>query len=393
MTVHSHLPCDFCDQNTLTHLYRAVDTTRNITVSVCDTCGLVQSTPRIDHVKDRPMAVSSGANWGNVRYGKAFRTQDNLKIIEKHVPLSEGLRILDVGANRGSFCKEILSRFPDCEFVAVEPDERVDGDYKGHPEITLHSDRIENVALEIESFDFIYSCHTLEHLKSPQRTMADHWRTLKMGGYLFLDLPNVDLVGTQDILEEWFIDKHLYHYSADVLIDQVKALGFEVIEGPDPEDLVNIVLLLRKVETKTQVQPHPERALRAKQLINTYVSHRQRNRKALVKVARRIEGLSDRKVAIWGAGRLFNSLVDDGGLNTDCICALVDKHLVNFTDAQNGVSLITPQALADVQPDIIVVMSRSFFSEICDEAIDLVPNAEILGYHDLLTEALKTKAA
>ncbi len=36
---------------------------------------------------------------------------------------------------------------------------------------------------------------------------------LKHGGLLVLDAPNIALIGGDDILEEWFIDKHLYHFS------------------------------------------------------------------------------------------------------------------------------------------------------------------------------------
>ena len=48
---------------------------RGLKIHLCRHCGLVQSLPRIDRAPRRSAAVSSGADWGNVRYGKGFRTK------------------------------------------------------------------------------------------------------------------------------------------------------------------------------------------------------------------------------------------------------------------------------------------------------------------------------
>ena len=42
-------------------------------------------------------------------------------------------------------------------------------------------------------FDFVYSSHTLEHLKDPICTLKNWWRVLKLGGYLILYIPHRDL--------------------------------------------------------------------------------------------------------------------------------------------------------------------------------------------------------
>ena len=46
------------------------------------------------------IAVSGGADWGNVRYGKGFRTSQALDAIARHTDLATPLALLDVGSNR-----------------------------------------------------------------------------------------------------------------------------------------------------------------------------------------------------------------------------------------------------------------------------------------------------
>src|SRR5437870_4764056 len=83
--------------------------------------------------------------------------------------------------------------------------------------------RIENANLPAAHFDIVHSCHTIEHLGHALCVLQDHHRILKPGGLMVMDAPNVDLIGGPDILEEWFIDKHLYHYSSGTLAAVIKA--------------------------------------------------------------------------------------------------------------------------------------------------------------------------
>ena len=124
------------------------------------------------------------------------------------------LALLDVGSNRGSFAKAFLDAAPNAHVTAVEPDERFADSCAGLPRTELIQARIEDVALADASFDIVHSCHTIEHLAHPFAALKDHARVLKPGGLLVLDAPNIALIGGDDILEEWFIDKHLYHFSA-----------------------------------------------------------------------------------------------------------------------------------------------------------------------------------
>ncbi|MBV9992712.1 MAG: class I SAM-dependent methyltransferase [Alphaproteobacteria bacterium] len=382
--------CDLCGGDRLKPVYRPQGTTRGITVHLCAACGLVQSLPRSDREKRNPAAVSSAADWGNVRYGKGFRTGQAMEALARHADLSGGIALLDVGSNRGSFVKAFLAAAPNAHVVAVEPDERVAQSCAGLAE--LIEARIEDAALESGRFDVVHSCHTIEHLAHPARTLADHHRVLKDGGLLILDAPNIALLASDDIVEEWFIDKHLYHFSAETLARMIEAAGFEIVQQPDPSDRSNLLFVARK---SVAARPAADARLaeEAEDLIARYIATRARNLSALTAVAAEIARLSPRGVALWGAGRLFDSLVVHGRFNPRALTLLIDKHLKPLVGERHGCMVAAPEALSESQAGVVVVMSRDFAREIAAEAKSLAPHAEILFYSDLLSRAQTRLAA
>ena len=386
--------CELCRRHALDPVYEAEGSRRGLKVYLCAHCGLLQSLPRIDHAAEAPAAVSAGADWGNVRYGKAFRTKTVLSLLARHVDLSADLSVLDVGSNRGSFARAFLDGAPNAQIVAVEPDGRVAGACADLDRVELIAARIEEVPLETGRFHVVHSCHSIEHLASPARTLADHWRVLRPGGILVLDAPNVAFLESEDIVEEWFIDKHLFHFSARTLMRLLEAAGFEIIAAPDLSDSENLLVIARKSYTAhSAIDSDPREVDAARRLVAAYCATRTRNIVALTFVASEIAAMRPRRVAVWGAGRIFDSLVTHGGLEPASLNLLVDVHLKPHVAERFGCALASPEEIARVRPGVIVVMSRGFAGEIVAEARRLAPQAEIVTYAELLTRARLRKAA
>ena len=387
--------CDFCGRDSLRAVYKPEGSTRGLKVHLCSHCGLVQSLPRIDRTKTRhAAAVSGGADWGNVRYGKGFRTKAALDALARNAKLDEPLALLDVGSNRGSFAKAFLDVAPQATLTAVEPDERYADSAAGLPRSQLIRSRIENVTLPDAGFDVVHSCHTIEHLAHPFAVLKDHARVLKDGGLLIVDAPNLALLASDDILEEWFIDKHLYHFSDITLIHMIEAAGFDIVEYPDPSDQINLLIVARKRAAWTgNLTIAPYEVSRSESLFSQYVATRTANKAALSEVAREIESLKPRRIALWGAGRLFDSLVLAGGLKPSSLALLIDAHLTQHMKNRHGKELALPEALTTRPVDVIVVMSRGFAREIVAEARRLAPNAQIILYAELLARARLARAA
>lgn len=386
--------CELCRHDSLEPVYEPDGTTRGLKVHVCLHCGLVQSLPRIDRAPRAPAAVSGGADWGNVRYGKAFRTSAVLALLKRHADLNADLSLLDVGSNRGSFVRAFLDAAPLATVVAVEPDARVAPACDGLDRVELIGARIEEAALETERFHIVHSCHTIEHLAEPARVLADHWRVLRPGGLLILDAPNIAFLGADDVVEEWFIDKHLYHFSARTLMRLLEVCGFEIVSAPDISDSENLLLVARKsLKAHPAIGSDPREVASAHTLITTYVCARARNLAALTFVAAEISAMKPKRVAIWGAGRIFNSVVRHGGLALNSLTLLVDTHLKSHVAERYGCPLAGPEELANASPDVVVIMSRGFADEIAREARRLLPHAEIVAYADVLHRARSRKAA
>ena len=386
--------CDFCRSESLAYAYTPQGSTRGLKVYVCGHCGLVQSAPRIARTKDRhAAAVSGGADWGNVRYGKGFRTAIALDALARHTDFSRPLTLLDVGSNRGSFARAFLEAAPSAALTAVEPDERFADTCQELPRTQLIRARIENTALMAGAFDVVHSCHTIEHLGEPFAALKDHARVLCDGGLLVIDAPNIALIGGEDIVEEWFIDKHLFHFSARTLSRMIEAAGFTITQQADPGDAVNLLLVAKKTHAPREaIAADPAEAAHAMDLMLRYQQTRSCNLAALRDAAQELNRLQPRKIALWGAGRLFDLLVRDGGFDPSTLSLLIDGPLKTHMDSRHGAALSTPDALnGDI--DTVVVMSRMFADEISAEVRKRSPRAEIILYADLLGRARLGQAA
>lgn len=58
-----------------------------------------------------------------------------------------------------------------------------------------------------EEFDFVYSSHCLEHMHDPRLTILDWWKLVKVGGYIFVLVPDEDLY-EQGVFPSRFNDDH-----------------------------------------------------------------------------------------------------------------------------------------------------------------------------------------
>lgn len=360
--------CDFCTSSSLNRVYRVPDSAVGISLLVCRNCGLVQSEATLPRSHGRLVSTSSGAVWGNIRHGKSLRFTTAVHTLKDVIPWQSIKTALDVGSNRGDFVQWLSSTHPDVQITAVEPDSTLIHPYRALSGLELHNSRLENTPLHHESFDFIYSCHTLEHADSAKSMLEKSRCLLRPGGWMYLEVPNIDVIGDPNIVEEFFIDKHTFHFNREILASCLEWLGFDIIHGRHDKDDSNIAFVAKRAYGGTeQFDPSlPERNIA---LIREYECRLAENRLRLSSVASKLyEFMGRQKVVLWGAGRIFDALVRYGNLHTDRISGLVDSYLSKILPEVHGVAIRKPEFLRTAQPDVVIVLARSSTSEIVKAA-------------------------
>ena len=381
-----NMACDFCGA-ALDDVYHATPSPRGMVVCVCSGCGLVQSRQTGSPPTETIRTTSSEADWGNIRHGKGARLQPSLKILQAHAVFDSVTRVLDIGSNRGHFVQWLHATHPQIACVAVEPDGSVVSNYATQPGLTLHLSRFEAMQFAPGSFDLIYSSHSLEHADSAAAMMRHSYEILAEGGWLYLEVPNLQAIGERDIVEEFFIDKHSFHFDPVTLGAFCESLGFEQVNPAQDTDAFNLCLLLRKSGTPKPFVGAPTHAAPQRALIDGYRQTLAANRQMLHSVVTRyLAPLAARqKVGYWGAGRIFDALVKFGGLDPRQIHCLVDAHLAGIVPQVHGVPIQPPRALKRAEPQVVVVLGRSSEQEMARQA-QAFGIRHVLKFSDLLAQ-------
>lgn len=356
--------CDLCKCKKREVLYRPEGSLRKTQISICTHCGLVAS-EYSQKISKRLISTSSAANWGNIRHGKGLRFNAHKDLLAKQVSFSEVTSILDIGSNRGDFVLWIKRSWPKIHLTAVEPDKHVVNLYRTSVN-KLILDRFEHILFQKnQAYDFIYCSHTLEHSDSATFMLQGIWNLLKPDGQVFIEVPNIEIIGKKDIVEEYFIDKHAFHFSPDALIQLLKTIGFSIEK--QIVDQYNIAIFAKKAKPVAQTLEAQRNKLvvSQKKLIRIYASNLENNRKRLRLVSSKLNELAKRqRVAYWGGGRIFDALVTYGKLDTTSIIGVIDTYLAKYLDSVHGVPMKLPTALRLLQPDVVVILAQSSTEEI-----------------------------
>jgi len=386
--------CDFCRVENLDSIYEVPGSLYGMRIFVCHQCGLVQSIKTKEKDSQvRIPSISCDADWGNIRHTKGQRVEASEGIMEKYLDWQHMRQVLDIGASRGGFIRWVSERAKNkVEMTAIEPDDRIADDYKDIKNAKLHLARFEDVELSDEVFDMVYCSHTLEHVDSASSAIQKMWRIMKTGGLCFLEVPNIDVLCDRESVEEFFIDKHIFHFSHVLLTEYLKQSGFEIVYSSVGEDPYNIAYILKKTSNVPQLQEfvpkEPGLSSCHRTLIEDYIAQLKSNREKLKKVAEKLHAFMERqKVVFWGASRVFDALVRYGELKTEKIFCLVDRYLWKILPEVHGKKVERPEALKLLAPDVVIILARSSDEQIFQEVQSFGVRRRIVKFRDLLNEA------
>jgi len=152
------------------------------------------------------------------------------EIVKKLKPiLRTDFKVLDVGCSTGHFLSALEGKVK--QRVGVELTEDAVKFIKSNLDFEVYSESIDNFNVPEGPFDLITSLQVLEHVEDPLAFLRGIAKNLKKGGYLYLELPNIDDVllsvfkvkGYEDF---YFREPHLSYFSKDTLRKLLRKAGF-----------------------------------------------------------------------------------------------------------------------------------------------------------------------
>ena len=204
----------------------------------CKQCGLVYLNPRpspneilsyyLNDYDQFNVAVQHEkhilARWGR-RYGLEKRG----KVILKHKPHG---KLLDVGCATGDFLASMQQR-TGWQVIGIEPNQQAAQYVREHYKIEVHTDSIEKLSLDDDTFDVVTLWNVIEHLPNPSASLNTINRLLAHDGLLVISTPNLDCPYASLFGKYWIgyeLPRHLYVFSLQTLSSLLSKSGFKIID-------------------------------------------------------------------------------------------------------------------------------------------------------------------
>lgn len=361
----SIVECPVCS-GASTGVYRPRGSRIELAVHVCQVCGLVHTTrgkASTDAFEDRgDLAhgfLSCEADYSAIRVGKQQMTRDNVEIFGDILrSLGEEPEVLDMAAARGHFVNYLAGTHPGSRILAFEPDEYMAEDIQQDPQVEVVVGDFRTQATGRE-FDFIYSCHTLEHYSRPLEHLGFVAQSLKPAGHALIDVPDLSSIGLFSPLDEFFYDKHRVYFTENTLEFALRRSGLMPVKKVRLHSSLKF-LVSKSDAAEESLTPNSLEQQYAKSLILDYATELDGNRKLLpAAVEVMAEWFSDfGQLVALGAGRVFDAAVRYGSLEPSRFDALVDNFLVEATPVAYGQPLRRLQDLTPKGHTAVAVFAR-----------------------------------
>lgn len=140
-------------------------------------------------------------------------------------------RLLDIGAAGGAFVLEAKQAGFDA--FGVEPTPRFAEHARSELGVDVRDGRLEDLDLEPASLDVATMWHVLEHIPEPQESLRVVHDTLRPGGMLVVEVPNVQSVAAEQMRDGWTHldpDVHVSQFAPSPLRLLLERSGFDPVE-------------------------------------------------------------------------------------------------------------------------------------------------------------------
>ena len=374
----------------------------DLRIAQCTSCGLVQGlcdedmySKENDTFKDPNIIlseISCDSPYSNIRVGKQQMAAKFFDIFDQ-LPLNlDNIKsVIDVRSARGSFIINAPHKFPSANiFVGLEQDLYL------HPKafsydsskISIYDNSIYNYLDSDNTFDFVYSCHTLEHYRDPNKYIKHIKQMMSQNGYFFLDVPALEDFIDDNLLDDFFYDKHLLYFTKQRLLDFLDLHGFDILWSRSSGNGCIEVLaqLSSSIPQNKLIEYTSSNDIKSSQ-VSSYSSRLKSNRSKLPECSKNIDQYISSincKVCAFGAGRILDAFKVYGGLNLNSFDYFVDNYLYTASKNINGLEICDFQSL-DLSGDaLFILFTRKNSSSLRELIKSKHPTSEVLHWSDFL---------
>jgi 2-polyprenyl-3-methyl-5-hydroxy-6-metoxy-1,4-benzoquinol methylase len=196
----------------------------------CADCDLVQSRPRDD---DATLAHTYASLEDRAYDGEEL---GRLRVAEAHLAFVADQhrtpgRILDVGCATGALAQ--VAAKAGWEVTGLEPSAwAIERAKERCPSGTFVQGLVQEVDFPEGHFDVVTLWDTLEHVPDPRSAIARLRRWIRPGGWLFVNVPNVESWTAKALGSRWvlLLREHLWYFSPNTMAKLLVPIGFEIVE-------------------------------------------------------------------------------------------------------------------------------------------------------------------
>lgn len=235
-TIFLKVKCYFCAKPRLTIIRNKLRHNIRRNVLCCQNCGLIYLQPKGETEGFYRQAYRK-------KHGPILgKTLSSRELFEFNLPLQAprikqlshllkpNAKVLDIGSSTGHFLYTIKDQVAEVTGIELNLD-NVEFTRKKLG-IKVYNEPIEKLNLPAEYFDLITVYHTFEHIADPLLFLSAVKKSLKPGGQLFIEVPNVDdalmsVYQLEKFCDWWFIEPHLFYYNPTTLKKVLTQAGFE----------------------------------------------------------------------------------------------------------------------------------------------------------------------
>jgi SAM-dependent methyltransferase len=335
--------------------------TRDLELAFCGACGFVQNRLFDETVQDYSPDYEETQGF-SPRF-RRFLDELCAQQIERHA--LAGKTVLEIGCGKGEFLVALCER-GGCRGIGIDPAYRPERTASpAQARLTFIRERYgpEHLHLEV---DHVCCRHTLEHIPD----VLGFLRLVRRGigartdVSLFFELPDMERV----LVEQAFWDiyyEHCSYFTYGSLARLFRRTGFDVTNLWKAYDDQYLMLEAKPVDGPTE--PHLELEddlARTKAQVAQFKAVIGPELHRLRAQFERWKG-ENKKVALWGSGSKAVSLITTLKI-AEMVDAVVDinPHKHGKFLAGCGNEILSPEALAEIRPDVVVAVNPIYLNEI-----------------------------